>query len=444
MPGEEPVPTAVTRLLSARYPTLEVDPSWLTSCVARLRKRDASLRTGSPDQLARAVRQEMLDSDLADVTPASYSRINAERLRTFVDKVGDVGRGAVLVQIESVMDVGYSASSQLEIAEARRDARRANVDPNDVPADAKVDNAEADHMADFQAQEDDKIQASTVFPRRMLKFELSDGSKGAPVFAVELQRISSLDMNTTSIGTKLLLKGALIKDGYLLLMPQTVSVEGGCVRKKDRAAEDKLIDKLRLQLGIPPQSDSSANGQQASASTGSTARPSERAAKAAVERGFSPDDDESELLAALEAEEARAATTSSSTRPSVVTGARNTPAPIKDLGPASVQPPVPTRQRAILIVPESLTQTGKARSQNTALKASVTQEDPISLIDSDDDDDALFASVPDTLLEGAEMAIESRSFGRQRERSRQEQPASTRSYHNSREEPIVIESSPEL
>ncbi|SJX62297.1 uncharacterized protein SRS1_13144 [Sporisorium reilianum f. sp. reilianum] len=431
MAGNEPIPAAVTRLLSARYPTLEVDPSWLTSCVERLRKRDASLRTCSPDQLARAVRQELLDSDLADVVPASYSRINAQRLSSFRDKVGDVGRGAILVQIESMMDIGYSASSQLEIAEARRDARRANVDPNDVPAAAKAtNNAEADHMADFQAQEDDKIQASTVFPRRMLKLELSDGSKGATVSAIELQRVSGLDMNTTSIGTKMLLKGALIKDGYLLLTPQTVSVEGGCVREKDRVAEDKLIDKLRLQLGKPLQSDASATGPQASTSTSSNTRSSDRAHAPAAERGFSPDDDESELLAALEAEEARATTNTSSTRAPAATGTRN-------LSSTTTEPPPPTRQRATLIVPESLTQTstGKPRSQQSnpaATKASATQDDPISLIDSDDD--ALFAEIPDALLD-ADLAGGGEIYGRQ--------PASARSHHNSREEPIVIESSPE-
>ncbi len=41
-------------------------------------------------------------------------------------------------------------------------------------------------------------------------------------------------MNTTKIGCKLLLKGAMVKDGYLLLTPQSVVVEGGVWRRRMR------------------------------------------------------------------------------------------------------------------------------------------------------------------------------------------------------------------
>ncbi len=45
------------------------------------------------DQLARAVRQTLLDSDLASIVPASYTRLNAAHLRS--GKIGDAARGAV-------------------------------------------------------------------------------------------------------------------------------------------------------------------------------------------------------------------------------------------------------------------------------------------------------------------------------------------------------------
>ncbi len=77
--------------------------------------------------------------------------------------------------------------------------------------------------------------------------ELSDGREKA--VAIELQRVGRLDMNTTRVGTKLLLKGVEVKDGYLMMTPQNVVVEGGWVEEKDRFAEDRLMERLRAQLG---------------------------------------------------------------------------------------------------------------------------------------------------------------------------------------------------
>ncbi|CCF49699.1 uncharacterized protein UHO2_07349 [Ustilago hordei] len=432
MSKTEQVPAAVRRLLSARYPTLEVDPSWLKACVKRLRQRDPALQTASPDQLARSVRQELLDTDLAKVVPPSYSRLSPDALLSASGKVGDAGRGAVLAQIESMIDIGYSASSQLEIAEARREARRANIDPNDVPAEVKAAQSSSamDHMADFQAQEDDKIQATTIFARRMLKLELSDGGKDDNVFAIELERIPGLDMNAAKMGTKLLLKGALIKDSYLLLTSKTVAVEGGWVREKDQVAEDTFINKLRSQLGKPPLGDN-ATGHPDGPSNNAIPEPSSNGAASAEQRGFSPDDDESELLAALEAEEEMKI--NAPIRPARTTenaAAKGSTANHK--GSASLAASqASTSKRMDLVIPEPLSQgsAGKLHSQRSSgaekLKATqeATQEDPILLLESDDNDE-LFAAIPDIVLDDAG--------------SRRSEKES-----NSRNDPIVIESSPE-
>lgn len=404
----------------------------------------------SSDQLAKAVRQELLDSDLAKVVPASYSRINAAALTSSSGKIGESGRGAILVQIESMIDIGYSASYQLEIAHARRDARCANMDPNQVPAESNTA-TEADHVADFQAQQDDKIQATTVYPRRMLKLELADGGNGTSVCAIEWQRIIGLDMNTTKIGTKLLLKGVAVKDGCLLLTPQTVVVEGGCVREKDQVAEDRFIDKLRSQLGKPPQSDTPADGERVAITPTHGAAPRSEKVED-FRRGSSPDEDECELLAALEAEEEIMTAASSSKRPTVSTNTASS-STNKDTGNAqsiiisdSALPPPTGRRPATLIVPEGMTQSsgGKVRSQRAAdapPKTHATQEDPISLIDSDDDD--LFASIPDSILGGTGSAGMGGFERSQQGDGRQSSSMPPKALHSSREEPIVIESSPE-
>lgn len=406
--------------------------SYLSSktCVEKLRQRDSTLQAASSDQLARSVRQELLDTDFSKVVPASYSRLSSDVLLSASGKVGDAGRNAVLVQIESMIDIGYSASSQLEIAEARREARRANIDPNDVPAEVKAAQTASsnDHMADFQAQEDDKIQASTVFPRRMLKLELSDGGKDANVFAIELERIPGLDMNTTKIGSKLLLKGALIKDGYLLLTPKTVTVEGGCVREKDEAAEDILIEKLRSQLGKPPLGDRAGGDQDGSSNNAITATSASGSASN-QQHGFSPDDDESELLAALEAEEERRASAAARPAKSASSAAARASTGVDQVLDliAESEPQPSTSKRTNLVIPETLLHGSSGHLENQrssgSVKPKATQEDPISLIDSDDDDE-LFASIPDTVLAGAASKR-------------------TENTSNTRHDPIVIDSSPE-
>lgn len=392
----------------------------------------------SSDQLAREVRRELLDTDLAKVVPRSYSRLTPEALRSPSGKVGDAGRGAVLVQIESVLDIGYSASSQLEIAEARREARRANVDPNYVPAGVQAaqptQSQGFDHMASFQAQEDDKVQASTLFPRRMLKLELSDGSMCGKASAIELQRISGLDMNTTRIGSKLLLKGALIKDDYLLLTPKTAVMEGGVVQEKDKVAEDKLIMQLRAQLGKPGRGEKATPLVQASGNNNTAVASSTKEAEEAVpERSFSPDEDESMLLAMLADEEEVMASTSkhsAAVRHDHKTGERGPST--AEHSTSNKEAPPPTRKRATLIIPEGMSQTsaGQPRSQqvDVIVKPKATQEDPISLVESDDDD--LVASIPDTNLSGAGNLV----AGKEEEHA---------TLSNSRYEPIVIESSPE-
>ena len=137
------------------------------TCVQDLCRRNASLRKGSPQQLTVAVRRALLDTDLALVVSPSYTQLSPEALRSHTGKFGDAGRGAVLVQVESMIDIGYSASTQLEIAEARLEARRSNIDPNVESKPTQPPST--DHMAEFQASEDDKLSSTTLYPRRMLK-----------------------------------------------------------------------------------------------------------------------------------------------------------------------------------------------------------------------------------------------------------------------------------
>ncbi|SPO26135.1 uncharacterized protein UTRI_02411 [Ustilago trichophora] len=211
MADSEQVPLAVTRLLSARYPTLEVDPRWLQTCVQTSASGSISAHWSTRQARASSTTSTTRLGPGRRRSP-SYTR---SRRPCFAPPTArlELREAIFLVQIESMIDIGFRPLRNW-IAEARREARRANIDPNEVPVEevktASTASSRADHMADFQAQEDDKIQATTVYPRRMLKLELSDGSKNGTAFAIESQRVPALDMNTTKIGPSCCSKSALL------------------------------------------------------------------------------------------------------------------------------------------------------------------------------------------------------------------------------------------
>lgn len=357
-----------------------------------LQARDAASLPASDNQLAQSVRQKLLETDLAQVVTSSYRQLSQVLTKASAGKVGDTGRGAVLLQIESMIDIGHSSSTQLEIAEARRNVK-ATIDGESLLASAQQDSmnstallASGDHMTDFQAQEEGKMQSATVFPHRMLKLDLSDGSNHGlnRMVAIEVDRIPALDMNKTKIGAKLLIKGAPIRSGYILLSPKEVQVEGGQVHEKAVTADANLINALRAKLGKPPVAIATAPATEEAVQVG----PEAVARKRVIDVDDFDDvgDDDSLFLAALDAQEETSAS------------------PFKPLFPSPPSSPARKRQ---LVVPQTL----KEKTDNKHFANS----DPISLLDSDDEE--LFAALDEDALANP--------------------------FATSRDDPIVIESSPE-
>ncbi|PWY99851.1 hypothetical protein BCV70DRAFT_161850 [Testicularia cyperi] len=413
-PVVDSIPAAVTRLLSARYPTLKVSTAWLSRCIQDLRSQDAALCTASEDQLAKAVRQALLDADLSDVVAPEYRQFGRP-----IEKMGEPGRGAVLLQIESMVDIGFSLSTQLDIAEARRDVRASLgadplLDTGKLETEAKdVD----DHMANFQAQEEENYQSTTVFPRRMLKLELSDGSEGGArrMVAVEIQRVPGLDMNTTPVGTKLLLKGAAMKKDYILLTPKDVQVEGGYVANKAKQGDEVFISKLRTKLGKPAQKAEATQGQ------GQPLIPQTETGVLTNESASADDDDDDEsfLLAALDAEEEIIASQG--------------PAPLSKQNAASKGSQAGSVvSRSQVTLPNRIKSSSSQSQSKPALTAQASNRTaPISLIDSDDEDeDKFFANLP-------EPDVVMQSIGSSSGESARP------NISNTWNDPIVIESSPE-
>ncbi|KAN0064523.1 hypothetical protein ACQY0O_002151 [Thecaphora frezii] len=267
----EQIPTAVTRLLSARYPTLRINPIWLSQCVGYLRDLPEPIRPVTDDQLAKQVRQQLLAADLGAATLSTTGSFPSDLTSHEQTTIAAGTKNALLVQVVSIMDIGVSAAAQLEVAEARKAARSTLGGPSllypaistvNATAPARAlnggeDNGEqheadaASHMADFAAQEEEAGRPSTVFPRKMLQLLLSDGHT-AEVAAFEHERVQGLDMNETMLGCKILLKGAHVRRGQILLTPKCIVLEGGQVEEWQAEAEDRLINLLRQKLGKAP------------------------------------------------------------------------------------------------------------------------------------------------------------------------------------------------
>lgn len=276
-------------------------------------------------------------------------------------------------------------------------------------------------MADFQAAEEDKFSSTTIFPRRMLKVEFSDGSKsGNRVWGIERDRVVGLDMNTTNLGAKVLLKGVQVEKGLLMMNGRTVVVEGGRVREKDEGKEERLIEKLRQQLGKPPLETANANNEKAAEVQGRAT-----SATAREERGFSPDEDEEMMLAALEAEAELSAANGS--KPQASSSRKPQPQPL---------PSPPKRTAASLVIPEDMAPRSGSGADVKGLAFSKGGGAMITLIDSDNEDDGLFRSVPDELLSG-------RGLSKQAAQTSSTRAAPSKASQGLREDPILIESSPE-
>lgn len=205
----------VKRWLSSVYPTFAIDDTWLDECLSYLTQHRQDLLGPA---LLKTVEQQILLSPLE--TCASLGALPAS-----LDSLDRLGGKAVLVQVISLDDVGQSAMSIKEALHARRDEARlgavnaARVRVHGLTQTDEDLSASASTTAAAAAAPD-----ATKYPRSMLKLELSDGFTG--LSAIEYRRIHALALGETDLGCKLLLKNCKVRQGVLLLEPETVVVKG--------------------------------------------------------------------------------------------------------------------------------------------------------------------------------------------------------------------------
>ncbi|WFD29468.1 hypothetical protein MSPP1_000477 [Malassezia sp. CBS 17886] len=198
----DPLARGVHEALARALPSVPISIEWLTECIAHLCAHDAS-QAADPDALYAGVHTQLLVSDLHD-SLAHGSVQDLARLPLHV-----------LVQITAVTDVGVSAQTLLDTLALHRDG------------------------------------AERVFPRCMLRVQLSDGF-ALPFPGYECTRIPELELGRTLLGAKLLLRRPQCRHRALLLTPDTVQVLGGSVPELVAGAQEGLEEELRRRLGQAP------------------------------------------------------------------------------------------------------------------------------------------------------------------------------------------------
>lgn len=170
-----PAPPPITDWVRHTYPKPTVDPEWLDACLAwiaeELHLNDFNSQT---EEIISNVESQLLSSDLRDSMVAGtgfpHNIGNTENVRL---------RGHMLVQIQGMTEIGHSAFSLQTIQQTR------------------IDRAD---LAGLTAEDEEDEGPIPKFPRSMLQFELSDGSRS--VKAIEYRKLPELELGVTPMGYK--------------------------------------------------------------------------------------------------------------------------------------------------------------------------------------------------------------------------------------------------
>ncbi|GAA5909629.1 uncharacterized protein JCM6883_004577 [Sporobolomyces salmoneus] len=253
------IPPAFHGWYKSNYPTLVFNPDWLNACVEYLQSTDPQCNS-TTSVLIKSVESQLLSSDLSTSILLTAPLLTQNRLlfstRTpasapLSDRIVFKGgkKGAVLVQIEKVQDIGHSASSLLEVLKDKNEWKKLKAKgiEGDGGRDMRLDDEDEGGIE----EEEKKILAGgtgkePIFPRGSGKFVLSDGKNSVEAF--ELQRINGLGLEEIKLGTKLLIHDVPFVNGIMLLTPQNTIVKGHDVEELEQFKEWSIENSLRQRL----------------------------------------------------------------------------------------------------------------------------------------------------------------------------------------------------
>lgn len=226
----ESVPRAVRNWFKAAYPTLVFEETWLAQCCQYLQTHFEL----TVPQLIKKVENQLLLSDLSDSTiVADCSVLKDVRVGDggveAQPKEVELGSRGILVQIQSMTEVGHSALSLQTVHQKLQDDAQGR-----------------DRVVELEDPESQDRHAPISYPRAMLKFQLSDGHHSVP--AIEYHRIDGLSLAHTPLGSKLLLKCTTARRGLLLLTPENTTIKGFQVDELDTNRDQVFREGLQARL----------------------------------------------------------------------------------------------------------------------------------------------------------------------------------------------------
>ena len=210
-----PSPDFLTTLLTSRQPPPPL-PSLLATARARLLAADLTTAT-----IIDAANTQILPSALFE-TGSSSSNVAEARLPRDVH-----------LQVLDVEDLSRSRWDQVEDLEA--------VERGETKRGREVIRVSAE--TDGEDQQQQRPAASTGKATHRLVLQDRSGRK---VYAIELRRVPRLDLGTTCIGEKVLLKaGTVVARGLVLLTPETCVLLGGKVEAWHKTWTEGRLARLK-------------------------------------------------------------------------------------------------------------------------------------------------------------------------------------------------------
>ncbi|KAN0092963.1 hypothetical protein V8E55_003747 [Tylopilus felleus] len=237
--------------IAHNYQKPAIDQEWVSDCSDWISSELGLDPTRNFDQFIHHVEAQLLQSNLADSTvpgsgidpllvasnpgPARPRPSTARRTaRHAPPQKKTTGATPLLVEIKSITEIAHSAFNLLNTHQTRLDR-------------ADLGLAHEDNNAELHPDEDEGPVPK--FPRGMLRFELSDGL--TTFRAIEFRSLPQLELSTTPLGYKMLLKSTPIRNGTAFLEPSNVILKGYKTEDHDINREQVFLSILRKRLGRP-------------------------------------------------------------------------------------------------------------------------------------------------------------------------------------------------
>ncbi|KAG8716394.1 hypothetical protein FRC11_013377 [Ceratobasidium sp. 423] len=226
-------PPRLVNWLKAAYSRPQINPEWLGACYDYI-TGELDISPDDFESLKTHVEEQLLQSSLAD---------SAVRNTGFPDPNSHgIQIKNTLCEVVALTEIGHSAFTL-------KNVRQARVDKEDL----------AGLAGDLEDGEDYSVPK---YPRSMLRFELSDGTK--TMRAIEYRRIPDFELGVTPLGTKIYLKEVNVRRGIIYLEPRGVQIKGYQTEELEEGQDRHFVRGLRLRMRLPeedPETEQNLNAQ---------------------------------------------------------------------------------------------------------------------------------------------------------------------------------------